>query len=582
MSEGKVQERQLEITRAYGVLATSLNESLEEARVALEPHRDLLWEGALADIDVVLAEFARRRIRVAVYGEVKAGKSTLINAIAGRELSPVAFDPLTSVPIRLTYGVQTRWRAGARSFDTAEEVARVMRDGAIRPSPNGVGTLPVDDGEGFAGVSEIVVETDLDLLQLGGQLDLLDTPGVGSDERFDAISSEALRSLDAVILVVRYPALFTQFTRSLMQGLEGDIGKLFVVWNLDADCAELSEEERARHAGTLRANVAGAHDLFLVDARAGFRAHAAGDAGAVAASGLASLAQALRRFASSQERELAALREAAKRAQQWLADAERALSSRRTELAQTLDEIRGRLSAVRNAAEEESAKVRARHAEFQAAVGRTSEERRAAAAKLAAGLGKGLRAARRRWIRRGDFEQLRGAVAAALRSYADAVETLCRDSNEALHEAARTFDTRLGTSARARSEPAVEELTPGEREARSTTGHARWLRRAVWRRWYLPGVESLLTVSVKNDLVAQETWFEVSAQAAERAAAATRGAKLEAIERRAQEQSAAIRAETDFEAKEGEFEALRRHLPIVGVRLESVREINAQARALLG
>ena len=65
-----------------------------------------------------------------------------------------------------------------------------------------------------------MVETDLDLLQLGGQVDLLDTPGVGSEERFDTISSGALHSLDAVILVVRYPALFTQFTRALMHGLE--------------------------------------------------------------------------------------------------------------------------------------------------------------------------------------------------------------------------------------------------------------------------------------------------------------------------------------------------------------------------
>ena len=63
--------------RVYGVLATSLNEALAETRQALEPHASLLPKGRLAELDALLAEFARRRVRIAIYGEVKAGKSTL-------------------------------------------------------------------------------------------------------------------------------------------------------------------------------------------------------------------------------------------------------------------------------------------------------------------------------------------------------------------------------------------------------------------------------------------------------------------------------------------------------------------------
>jgi hypothetical protein len=239
------------------------------------------------------------------------------------------------------------------------------------------------------------------------------------------------------------------------------------------------------------------------------------------------------------------------------------------------------LQAVRNSAEAEAAKVRARHAEFQAAVGRASEERKAAAEKLAAQLRKKLRAARRRWIRRGKFAELREDVGAALRSYANAAESLCRDSNESLRDSAREFDTTLQTSPRERSEPSIEELAPAERLERSVMGHARLPRRAFWRKWYLPGVETVLSVSMKNDLVAQETWFEETARIAEQAAGATRDAKLADIDRRARKQSDEIKSETDFDAKEAEHEALRRHLPIVGARLESVEEINAQARALI-
>ena len=114
---------------------------------------------------------------------------------------------------------------------------------------------------GVDDAGEVVVETDLDLLRLGGQLDLLDTPGIGAEERLDALSAEVLRSLDAVVLVVRYPALYTRFTQKLVDELQADIGKLFLVWNLDAACVELPPAELARHAETLRVKVAGAHDL---------------------------------------------------------------------------------------------------------------------------------------------------------------------------------------------------------------------------------------------------------------------------------------------------------------------------------
>src|ERR1043166_1633886 len=89
---------------AFGTLATRLNTALGRGRQALAGHAALLTGGMLGELDGFLAEFERRRVRIAIYGEVKAGKSTLINAIAGVPLSPVAFEPLTSIPVRVTYG----------------------------------------------------------------------------------------------------------------------------------------------------------------------------------------------------------------------------------------------------------------------------------------------------------------------------------------------------------------------------------------------------------------------------------------------------------------------------------------------
>jgi hypothetical protein len=554
-------------THAVGLLATRLNEALGRARQALEPHAALLPDGTLTRLDTLLAEFARRRIRIALYGEVKAGKSTLLNAVAGAALSPVAFEPLTSIPLRVTYGERTAWRVGDRQLESLAELERLMRAGAADTT--------------LDGIQEVVAETDLDLLELGGQVDLLDTPGVGSAAQFDAVSAEVLRSLDAVILVVRYPALFTQFTRHLMDGLQADIGKLFVVWNLDADCAELTLDERTRHAETLRANVAGAHELFLVDARAGFRAMQAEDGAATVASGLSGLIAALRRFASSGRREVSALRQAAKQAHRALGVAHRCLTERHAALDRAITDARSRLRAVQAATESETGAARARFVNLDTAVMRIDQDAAMSASRLAADLRTQLRRARRRWIRRGDHTALATAVADAVAGYADAVAAANQATRQALGAEADRFETTATTTPRARTEPAVAELAPEDRIARATSGRVQPLRRALWSRWYLPGLASLEDEGINDDLSAQAAWVSTAGAAVRDAANTTLAARLKEITQRRTAEAEQIRAETHLAANEAELAQLAGRAPIVAAQHDAAARINAEARALL-
>lgn len=547
------------VRRAYGVLATSLNEALLEARHALEPHAALLPKGRLGEFDGLLAEFARRRVKIAVYGEVKAGKSTLINALAGKELSPVAFDPLTSVPLRITYGSRTVWQVGANRVETLAELTQIMR-------------------AGVRDVAEVAVETEADLLQLGGQVDLLDTPGVGSDERFDAISAEALRSLDAVVLVVRYPALFTHATRRLMQDLQADIAKLFVVWNLDADCAELEAEERARHAETLRADVAGAHELYLVDARAALRARLAG--GAPDGTGLAELAGALGRFASSDKRQLVALREAGKRAVRWIGDAHKALEKRRAALDAKLGEVRERLHAAQRGADAKADVERGKLSDFQAAVTAAGQQRAAAASKAAEALQGALKGARRAWVRSGQAEALSGAVQGAAEVFADACAGANAAAAEAIREAAKRFGSVVAPAAAERADVRPAALAPPERLDRARAGSAAVLRRAVWRRWYLPGLAGLEKTGVTEALAAQSAWFESAAKAAETTLRGVLDGRLADIARAAQAEQEKIRVETNFLAEEGEQQALAAHAPVLAGVRQRIEELAKEARRI--
>ena len=557
--------------RALGALTTRLQTALAQAREALAPHAGLLAPDTLGTLDTLLADLARRRIRIALYGEVKAGKSTLLNAIAGAPLSPVAFDPLTAVPVRVTYGEETVWRIGERRLESLEALEAFMRKTA-----DAVGTDPA-----LLQTDEVVVETDLDLLELGGQVDLVDTPGVGSAAAFDAISADALRALDAVVLVVRYPALFTQFTRHLMDGLQGEIGKLFVVWNLDADCAELSAEERERHAATLRTNVAGAHELFLVDARRAFRAMVAEDGAGSIASGISGFITALRRYAASGHREVSALRQAAKRAKQQLSDAHRRVSQRHAALTTALADARARLDAARTAADTASAQERGRSAALEAALANIAQATTADAEHLAEDCRRALRRARSAWVRRGDYAALTAAIAAAVAAYADAVASRAQGALQALAREAQQYGTAAALQARPRTEPPLAELADADRMTRATTGHLPLLRRAVWHRWYVPGLAQLDAAAIPADLQTQAAWIAAAVHSVSDAARTTLEARLDDIARRADAEQAQIRADTDFDANEAEHAQLTDHVPRVAAQVDALRAVTADARTLL-
>jgi hypothetical protein len=117
-------------------------------------------------------------LRVAIAGRLKAGKSTLVNALIGRRVAPTAVGECTRVVTRFRYG-------------TADRVDVVRRDGSRRSLPlDDSGMIPQRLGVPAAQVAYVDVTLTSAKLR---DLTVVDTPGLAStDSRVSARAEEAV------------------------------------------------------------------------------------------------------------------------------------------------------------------------------------------------------------------------------------------------------------------------------------------------------------------------------------------------------------------------------------------------------
>ncbi|SDP81017.1 Dynamin family protein [Actinopolyspora xinjiangensis] len=146
-------------------------------------------------------------LQLAVVGRIKSGKSTLVNAMIGRNVAPTDVGECTRVVTRFRYG-------------TVDRVEVVLRDGDRRSLPfTPEGAIPAELGVERERVSHLEVYLTNDVLR---DLTVIDTPGLGStddsavsrteavlggaedepDGRLDPVSRSAVAGAEAVLYVV--------------------------------------------------------------------------------------------------------------------------------------------------------------------------------------------------------------------------------------------------------------------------------------------------------------------------------------------------------------------------------------------
>jgi small GTP-binding protein len=160
------------------------------------------------------------RLRVLVVGEAKRGKSTLVNALLGREILPAGVTPLTAVATTVTYGTPELARVAFLDGRTATcRLAELDDFVTERGNPGN-----------RRQVASVTVELDVPILARG--LELVDTPGTGSvHEHNTAAADRALPTMDAAVFVLTADPPVSASERDLLSRVAALSVSRFVVLN---------------------------------------------------------------------------------------------------------------------------------------------------------------------------------------------------------------------------------------------------------------------------------------------------------------------------------------------------------------
>lgn len=254
-------------------------------------------------VETIISE-ARHRLEsntleVGIFGSIKRGKSTLINALVGIDVSPMRVTPETAIPVWIESGPTATTVVladGSVREDIDDETAREMC--TQRYKPKDAHQRPI----------RVIQQRPIEWLPKGVRI--VDTPGLDDPSMAEDYEQLTLAELDrvaaAVVVIVSPPGPGADEVKLLRSLGERSVDKLFLVCNFYPDhWGDMSI--RGEMTDYLERVVAeGAGDavdptdvkVFPVAARAGLRAATTGDQDGFDRSGVGELREQLAGYLS--------------------------------------------------------------------------------------------------------------------------------------------------------------------------------------------------------------------------------------------------------------------------------------------
>ena len=197
-----------------------LTDSLEQLK---EYAASLNLENTARSIGDIIEKSAGDHFEVAIVGEFKRGKSTLINALLGQEVLPADVLPATATLNRVTYSkdpyVVVEYKDGS-----SEKVD-------INHLADYVTKLSYESEKKAETVKEATVYYDTDFCK--NHVDIIDTPGLNDDEQMTNVTMSILPEIDAAVFVISANSPFSQFEKEFLENkmLTSDLGRIIFAVN---------------------------------------------------------------------------------------------------------------------------------------------------------------------------------------------------------------------------------------------------------------------------------------------------------------------------------------------------------------
>lgn len=261
------------------------------------------FEPAADRLDALDSRLAEGSFHLAVLGQFKRGKSTLLNALLGEAVLPSSVVPLTAVPTRISAGPARTVRV---AFEGRLDEIVVAADAANLSTVLARYVTEEANPENRLGVREVEVRHPSPALSHG--VVLIDTPGIGSTFAHNTATTMAfLSECDAALFLVSADPPITAVEVEFLREVQRLVPRLFFVLN---KVDYLSGDEMAVATGFLRrvlgeqAGLPPDVPVYPVSARRGLAARESGDAAAWAASGCAGVADRLLAFLAMEKQQV--------------------------------------------------------------------------------------------------------------------------------------------------------------------------------------------------------------------------------------------------------------------------------------
>jgi predicted GTPase len=198
--------------------------------------------GIVAEAGEALESLAAGQFHVAFVGQFKRGKSTLINALLGRELLPADVPPLTSAISIVQFGPVERFTVhyedGRLETIQTEEIARFASEEGNPRNSRGVRAVVLDLPHSF----------------LEGGLRLVDTPGLGSVFTANSeVTGSFLPKIDVALVVLGCDPPMTGEELNLIRSVRDRSARIcFILNKVDQATPEMIRKAEAFTRRVLR------------------------------------------------------------------------------------------------------------------------------------------------------------------------------------------------------------------------------------------------------------------------------------------------------------------------------------------